>query len=452
MAGFDGQGLLRQLHQVQEYAAHCERKLEVAKSSQREYEEKVAGINARLEDSWKKLSESNGLESYKEIQTAIVGYGGELERIKTRYGIASGDDQTASRNRTEAIWSEFRLKLASVIDMPLAANSSSDQVTSTVQRNTSAGPLERDQHRKDVASQTEIAEQGCPTTCPTNVSGSFIHHVYGTRIDRKKRKRKSSDSLPHAQCKRARLAEPDTAEAAGSADAEDAADTNKDSSLLTYQSKDCAAIGTEASRPIDRGVAEPWIVTPQPGEVYITFWEKSNAWAAVLLLPTTNLEEVGVPHTLKSLGLTGSTPDCYVYTPGEETFEWTEGYEDGGPFVTERRYPVIYFDGLEFPSKTAIGWVHSRNLRRFSLETPTVRKLIDDAEQAQKYLENRNELRAKAKSSKESTARLAASDSSGKPLRQTVSGLDTDEKQAVMLRTCSTTLHPADQQTHMRLF
>lgn len=178
-----------------------------------------------------------------------------------------------------------------------------------------------------------------------------------------------------------------------------AADTVENLALTACQTEDSAVSEAVAPHCIDHVTRNGEIEAFKPGELYITFQEKSNEWSAVLLLPTTNLEEVGVPYTLKSLGLV-PTPRCYVYTPDDdETFQWSEGYEDGGPLMGDRWYPVLYFDGREFPSKNATGWIHCRHLRSLNLGDATVRELIGYADQASSYVEKRDVLRRKAKSS-----------------------------------------------------
>ncbi|KAH7248485.1 hypothetical protein B0J15DRAFT_498599 [Fusarium solani] len=55
------------------------------------------------------------------------------------------------------------------------------------------------------------------------------------------------------------------------------------------------------------------IIDPRPGDVYLAFWEKSKEWLAVLLLPLTELDNVGVRNNLRDLGLAEDMPGCYDY-------------------------------------------------------------------------------------------------------------------------------------------
>lgn len=387
MATASDESLFQKLHQVRECTAECRLKLETIKSSWREYKEQVATVNTHLEENWKKLTQSNATEGREEIQRAIVRYGGELERLRNSYGIDDADNQAAYKHQIDAVWSDFRETLASVIGQPLASYLQHGQSNATVQPGLSTS-IARAQDI-DPTSQMPIAGQGCTDYGAQNVSRPPPTQVYH-RIDKSKRKRKGSDHPQQPHNKRARLAVLDTI---------GAADTVENLTLTTFQTEDSAVSEAVAPHRIDRVTMNGEIEAPKPGELYITFQEKSNEWSAVLLLPMTNLEEVGVPYTLKSLGLVPA-PKCYVYTPDDdETFQWSEGYEDGGPLMGDRWYPVLYFDGREFPSKNATGWIHCRHLRSLNLGDATARELIGYADQASSYVEKRDELRMKAKSS-----------------------------------------------------
>ncbi|KAH6988415.1 hypothetical protein EDB80DRAFT_816660, partial [Ilyonectria destructans] len=104
------------------------------------------------------------------------------------------------------------------------------------------------------------------------------------------------------------------------------------------------------------------IIEPTPSEVYLAFWKKSKEWSAALLLPTSNLDDVGVPSTLENLGLAENVPEYYDYGAQANSFEWQQGYKDGESFVAKREFPVMYFDGQDFPAKSAVGWVAVEDL------------------------------------------------------------------------------------------
>ncbi|KND86490.1 hypothetical protein TOPH_08890 [Tolypocladium ophioglossoides CBS 100239] len=121
---------------------------------------------------------------------------------------------------------------------------------------------------------------------------------------------------------------------------------------------------------------------------------RSKAWSAVLLLPTENLKHVGVPDTIESLGLADDVPQCYDYNPQKKIFQWREEYKDGACLVSQREYPVMYFDGLDFPSKSAVGWVAAKDLRNFDAKDTKIRKLIEHSGQVRKFLKERERTRS----------------------------------------------------------
>ena len=102
-------------------------------------------------------------------------------------------------------------------------------------------------------------------------------------------------------------------------------------------------------------------------------------------MPTHNLEDVGVPETMQTLGLTKNVPECYAYDSQTQTFSWEKQYEDGGELESERSYPVMYFDGTEFPERASVSWVKVHDLREYDMTGP--RDLLEHHKQAELYLE-----------------------------------------------------------------
>lgn len=112
------------------------------------------------------------------------------------------------------------------------------------------------------------------------------------------------------------------------------------------------------------------IVNPTPGQIYLTYWGKGKKIWPVLLLPTTNLEDVGVPETLEDLKLLAELPSCYRHNPTTNTLDWEEGFEFGGAKVAQRRFPVMFFDdSLEFPSKSQVAWLPAHDLEVLDIES-----------------------------------------------------------------------------------
>jgi hypothetical protein len=130
------------------------------------------------------------------------------------------------------------------------------------------------------------------------------------------------------------------------------------------------------------------IVEPIRGQVYLGFWEMSKQWSAVLLLPTANLDHVGVPGTIEDLGLAKMVPSCYSYSQRTKKFSWRADYEVGGRLASQREFPVMYFDGLPFPAKSTVGWVAAKNLRAFDPYDPSS-SLIPNIRAVRKFITER---------------------------------------------------------------
>ncbi|KAH7118416.1 hypothetical protein EDB81DRAFT_767037 [Dactylonectria macrodidyma] len=142
------------------------------------------------------------------------------------------------------------------------------------------------------------------------------------------------------------------------------------------------------------------IVDPTPGGIYLGYWSKSREWQAVLVLPGVATEQpidIGFSGTIQDLGLTEQLPQCYTYDPQTGILDWQEGYKDGGPLVTERQFPVMYFDGLDFPSESSVGWVAANDLQSVDTQdsnfelTPHFKSVLNFLEtQRSKQVENSN--------------------------------------------------------------
>ncbi|KAH6976812.1 hypothetical protein EDB80DRAFT_826638, partial [Ilyonectria destructans] len=110
------------------------------------------------------------------------------------------------------------------------------------------------------------------------------------------------------------------------------------------------------------------ITEPIPGEFYLAYRKGSTDRCPVLLLPLGHLDNVGVPDAVEILGLIDNVPACYVYNQSVNDLVWQDGYEDDGPLVAKRQFPVMYLDGLEFPNRGLVGWVGAEDLRPFDVQ------------------------------------------------------------------------------------
>ncbi|KIL86903.1 hypothetical protein FAVG1_09456 [Fusarium avenaceum] len=126
------------------------------------------------------------------------------------------------------------------------------------------------------------------------------------------------------------------------------------------------------------------ITDPEPGRIYLTFWAKTKEWLAVLLLPMGDFNSVGIPGSITTCGLSESLPSCYRYNRTRKKYSWTTEYRDGMRLVNERMFPVIFFDGRDFPHKSAIMWIEAKNLRKFHMKLGS--SLVPNRKTILKYL------------------------------------------------------------------
>ncbi|KAF5722548.1 hypothetical protein FMUND_2727 [Fusarium mundagurra] len=108
------------------------------------------------------------------------------------------------------------------------------------------------------------------------------------------------------------------------------------------------------------------ITDPKCGKVYLTYWDKTKEWLAVLILPMGSFDKIGIPGSIETCGLADSLPPCYQYDKVSGEYKWAKPYETGNRLVNERMFPVMYFDGRDFPKRSAIDWIDAKDLRRFN--------------------------------------------------------------------------------------
>jgi hypothetical protein len=102
-----------------------------------------------------------------------------------------------------------------------------------------------------------------------------------------------------------------------------------------------------------------------------------------------DFNSVGIPGSITSCGLSESLPSCYRFNKRTKKYTWARDYQDGMPLVNERMFPVMYFDGREFPHKSAIMWIEAKDLRKF--HPKRVSSLVPNVKIILKYLEERGE-------------------------------------------------------------
>jgi hypothetical protein len=125
------------------------------------------------------------------------------------------------------------------------------------------------------------------------------------------------------------------------------------------------------------------ITSAVAGEMYRGLWKPTRTWYVVLILPMGKFNTVGLSGNADMRRL-GYIPKCYRSDPRSKTIlGWEDGFKDGGPHVTKRKFPVMYFardeyeplgsDIPELPQGSNFGWMESKNLRPFDFDDPGCR-------------------------------------------------------------------------------
>ncbi|KAK2075218.1 hypothetical protein P8C59_009364 [Phyllachora maydis] len=110
----------------------------------------------------------------------------------------------------------------------------------------------------------------------------------------------------------------------------------------------------------------------QPRQLYLGFWADENEKRnyAVMLLPwTSDLSDAGLSGTLGSIGLLKNHPPrCFKFDKRKtRVLGWAPGFEDGGKYEAQRKFPVMYFDR---PTDRSVGWIRVEDLSPFDFHDP----------------------------------------------------------------------------------
>ncbi|KAJ2979030.1 hypothetical protein NUW58_g7308 [Xylaria curta] len=105
------------------------------------------------------------------------------------------------------------------------------------------------------------------------------------------------------------------------------------------------------------GVARPGldcVANPIAGNVYCAYWKPSKSWYAAAMLPTGAFESIGINGSLSQTSLARYIPACYRSDKQERTvLGWESGYEDGGPKIYSRKFPMLHLKPLNLYDKAS---------------------------------------------------------------------------------------------------
>jgi len=143
------------------------------------------------------------------------------------------------------------------------------------------------------------------------------------------------------------------------------------------EDEDTAANSPQGRHPKGKpfeGVSDPIV-----GRLYRA-WFRGDGFYAALMLPLGSFAAAGVVGDIDSMDCLKAAPKCYRRSKGHIS-GWADGYEDGGPKVRERRFPMMYIEesvSLSFQGDLvkppSLGWVAAKDLRPFDVSDPECRQ------------------------------------------------------------------------------
>ncbi|KAI8628399.1 hypothetical protein F5Y19DRAFT_136947 [Xylariaceae sp. FL1651] len=117
------------------------------------------------------------------------------------------------------------------------------------------------------------------------------------------------------------------------------------------------------------------IVDPKIFHIYYAYWKPADRVWPVMVLGWDDQTAGGLKGDLFGTGLLNKKPKpptCYIYKDGtmnnatnNAIIGWAAGFEDGGPKVKQRKFPVMFFD-----ENQSVSWISAQDLSKFPLYEP----------------------------------------------------------------------------------
>ncbi|KAI5456254.1 hypothetical protein BGZ63DRAFT_397097 [Mariannaea sp. PMI_226] len=366
LSGMAPAEILHRFKRIEEIVVRCSSRLSSAKSPAKIYEERTADIRGRITQSWTSLDSAPASEKSR-LRDDIVELGGQLKELEINYEAGAQDEEKAYNQALQEIVDTLCYELLEIIgptkiESYLQSTSGEDSARQD-SNNVAITYQPHDTTLQKIVAREVYVSKGMPEnrylSSTTTPAGNKRKRTSPESIGRKRRQAEKGDHR-----------------------------TDFDNSIVSS-----TVTGSSQRRTRHRhrrhgdnrstnGEDLEGITNPDAGSVYLAFWAKSKDWLAVLLLPMQDLQSVGISGSIESLGLAEVLPRCYCAEQGN--FSWAEGYNDGEPLIMEREFPVMYFDGQDFPAKSAVGWVSARDLRQFDANNKN--SLVPHIQSVRKFL------------------------------------------------------------------
>ncbi|KAI1309170.1 hypothetical protein F5Y03DRAFT_404345 [Xylaria venustula] len=186
-------------------------------------------------------------------------------------------------------------------------------------------------------------------------------------------------SLVNPESKQRRIRRKRTTEVAGHAAQEASVHSNPKTDTATIAQRKSTShtsnrnenpTSFQETRKAHQDSGDKIITSPKTFHVYYCLWNHDRRIYPVMVLGWDDLKPGGFEHNLAKTGLLNAKnlPHCYVYKDiGSATnasiIGWSQGFEDGGPMVKQRKFPVI-------DEGRNTGWVAAKSLSKFPLYGP----------------------------------------------------------------------------------
>ncbi|KAM0426035.1 hypothetical protein ACHAPT_008666 [Fusarium lateritium] len=117
------------------------------------------------------------------------------------------------------------------------------------------------------------------------------------------------------------------------------------------------------------------VLTVNPEDICASKWPKHLGYYPAFILPRGECWRLRYSKSgILETGLLKCLPSCYVFDSSKDTLpQWAPGYEDGGPRVAERLYPVAFFMDSRFPDSAQFSWVPAVDMKPYDKDDKSIR-------------------------------------------------------------------------------
>lgn len=132
---------------------------------------------------------------------------------------------------------------------------------------------------------------------------------------------------------------------------------------------------TATNRPASSQSRFDDCIEPIPGNLYTASRAGRQERWAVIVLSRGDFDGRQNSGFFKDSTLLQRPPPCYV-CDGKSTriIAYQKGFEDGGPLVSQRQFPVMYIDCGKDPFVGSFAWVQAKDLKPYDPNDSTVRR------------------------------------------------------------------------------